>query len=373
MRHLLVAVSIAVLALPALADVLNVPADFPTIQAASDAALAGDEIVVAPGVYAGFSTFVPITITGAGATGNNTIITGRISSLDGISLNMLLITGGVFTNGPSDSIADCVVLINPVELENSSVSIERTRFELCTAGTLIVMDSVATIRDCDFVNNAATLNGGAIWAQDTVLTVEDCFFMGNTAGNNGGAISADGFAADINISDCNFDNNTSNNAGAIYFNVSFGSANITRCGFDQNQSNTNASAVWMILGDDKVSPGSVSQCSFQDNTSGAQNGAAIWLSDLLLQPPAIFTSNSFCGNTTLDIRGNYADNGGNTFNTTCICLADVNHDGKVTPTDFTAWINAFNNNLPECDQNGDAVCTPTDFTAWIINFNAGCP
>jgi len=55
------------------------------------------------------------------------------------------------------------------------------------------------------------------------------------------------------------------------------------------------------------------------------------------------------------------------------CLADVNHDGKVTPTDFTAWINAFNNNLPECDQNGDGVCTPTDFTAWIANFNAGCP
>jgi hypothetical protein len=54
------------------------------------------------------------------------------------------------------------------------------------------------------------------------------------------------------------------------------------------------------------------------------------------------------------------------------CLADVNHDGLVTPTDFTAWINAFNNNLPECDQNGDGACTPTDFTAWIANFNAGC-
>jgi hypothetical protein len=55
------------------------------------------------------------------------------------------------------------------------------------------------------------------------------------------------------------------------------------------------------------------------------------------------------------------------------CLADVNRDGSVTPTDFTAWINAFNNNLPECDQNGDGSCTPTDFTAWIANFNAGCP
>jgi endonuclease I len=54
------------------------------------------------------------------------------------------------------------------------------------------------------------------------------------------------------------------------------------------------------------------------------------------------------------------------------CLADVNHDGSVTASDFTAWINAFNNSLPECDQNGDGSCTPTDFTAWITNFNAGC-
>lgn len=54
------------------------------------------------------------------------------------------------------------------------------------------------------------------------------------------------------------------------------------------------------------------------------------------------------------------------------CVADVNGDGMLTPTDFTAWINAFNNNLPRCDQNADAACTPTDFTAWINNFNAGC-
>jgi choice-of-anchor B domain-containing protein len=55
----------------------------------------------------------------------------------------------------------------------------------------------------------------------------------------------------------------------------------------------------------------------------------------------------------------------------CSNLADVNGDGAVTPTDFSAWINAFNNNLPECDQNGDGSCTPTDFSAWIANFNAG--
>jgi hypothetical protein len=54
------------------------------------------------------------------------------------------------------------------------------------------------------------------------------------------------------------------------------------------------------------------------------------------------------------------------------CTADTNGDGTLTPTDFTAWINAFNNNLPECDQNSDSNCTPTDFTAWIANYNTGC-
>ncbi len=55
------------------------------------------------------------------------------------------------------------------------------------------------------------------------------------------------------------------------------------------------------------------------------------------------------------------------------CLADVNNDGMLSPTDFTAWVGAFNSNAPECDQNNDGMCTPTDFTAWVGNYNAGCP
>ncbi|RNC81642.1 MAG: VCBS repeat-containing protein [Phycisphaera sp.] len=62
-----------------------------------------------------------------------------------------------------------------------------------------------------------------------------------------------------------------------------------------------------------------------------------------------------------------------TSDSVTICLADVNGDGTLTPADFTAWINAYNNNLPSCDQNQDGLCTPTDFTAWIANYNAGCP
>ena len=54
------------------------------------------------------------------------------------------------------------------------------------------------------------------------------------------------------------------------------------------------------------------------------------------------------------------------------CIADTNHDGALTPADFTAWIAAFNSQAPECDQNGDGSCSPADFTAWIANYNAGC-
>ncbi|MFI4870615.1 MAG: GC-type dockerin domain-anchored protein, partial [Phycisphaerales bacterium JB061] len=55
------------------------------------------------------------------------------------------------------------------------------------------------------------------------------------------------------------------------------------------------------------------------------------------------------------------------------CIADVNLDGMVTPTDFTAWVGAYNTSNPVADQNLDGMVTPTDFSAWVGNFNAGCP
>jgi len=63
------------------------------------------------------------------------------------------------------------------------------------------------------------------------------------------------------------------------------------------------------------------------------------------------------------------------FDLGCIddCPADTNHDGTLSPADFTAWIAALNAASPECDQNADNACTPADFTAWIANYNAGCP
>lgn len=54
------------------------------------------------------------------------------------------------------------------------------------------------------------------------------------------------------------------------------------------------------------------------------------------------------------------------------CLPDTNHDGVLSPADFSTWIAAFNSQSPACDQNGDNQCTAADFSAWIANYNAGC-
>lgn len=56
----------------------------------------------------------------------------------------------------------------------------------------------------------------------------------------------------------------------------------------------------------------------------------------------------------------------------CPNIADINDDGQLDSTDFTAWIAAFNAGDTKADQNGDGSIDPTDFTAWIANFNTGC-
>lgn len=55
-----------------------------------------------------------------------------------------------------------------------------------------------------------------------------------------------------------------------------------------------------------------------------------------------------------------------------LCRADVNRDGQLTPSDFAAWIQAFNARDLLADQNGDGAVTSSDFAAWIQNYNAGC-
>lgn len=54
------------------------------------------------------------------------------------------------------------------------------------------------------------------------------------------------------------------------------------------------------------------------------------------------------------------------------CPADVNQDGQLTPTDFTAWIVAYNAGDLRADLNGNGTLEPADFSAWVASWVAGC-
>lgn len=55
------------------------------------------------------------------------------------------------------------------------------------------------------------------------------------------------------------------------------------------------------------------------------------------------------------------------------CPADMNDDEILSPADFMAWVDAYNEGDYAADQNRDRQLTPADFTAWIANYNRGCP
>jgi len=96
------------------------------------------------------------------------------------------------------------------------------------------------------------------------------------------------------------------------------------------------------------------------------------ISALLLQGQTYFWVTSQWANSSSIALSSNTIVGPGTVTLAIDCPADTNHDGSLTPADFTAWIAAFNAGASECDQNSDGACDPTDFTAWIANFNAGC-
>ncbi len=161
---------------------LQVPSEFPTIQAALDAAVPGDTIVVADGVYTGFGnrdlSFGGKAITLRSANGpTNTILDlqgtqedpHRGFDFDGETAAAVL-DGFTITNGstPNGAILD----------------------EFNGAGILIRSGS-PTIKNCVITNNWAGCWGGAIccsWSGQGSPTIINCTISDNFCDDDGGAI-----------------------------------------------------------------------------------------------------------------------------------------------------------------------------------------
>lgn len=342
---------------PAFGDILTVPGQYPTIQAAVDAASAGDTVLIDPGTYnESISVFEDITVQGLG-TPESVVITGGVS-MDVGRLGAVTVLGTLGFASELD-VFNCIFDGGGVDVDNSAISFANTLFKNCSGGAVVGSLVLFSFDSCVFDSNT----GGAVRPFDGVATFTGCEFIDNT----GRAVTGQ----DLEFTDCLFLNNSDTSGpAAIQLTSSFGSCSIIGCDFIGNTSGGLAAAVYLSNDNDGAPAGVVTDCSFQNNTAGA-GGGALRLSTVP-NPPVTVSGTAFCGNSPSDIVGVVNLGAGNSFTAQCDCLADVNGDGSVSPADFTAWINAFNNSLPGCDQNDDGSCTPADFTAWIANFNIGC-
>ncbi|MCD4655148.1 hypothetical protein K8T06_14600, partial [bacterium] len=237
-----------------LAAVIHVPGDQPTIQSGIDAAIDGDIIMIADGIYSG--------------EGNKDLLTsGKAIQIQS-------------ENGSASCIIDCedsgrAFLINQNEgldtviqgltMRNGNVG------GYDNGGAVKIVGASPTFINCAFENNKVPLikgNGGAVGARESNTEFYGCLFKSNMALDSGGACYFR-YHCDPIFTDCRFEFNDGGVGGALYFHE-FCTPNIQDCEIISNNASTGGGVCF-----DEDTGGWFRNTTFQSNT--ATEGGAIHL------------------------------------------------------------------------------------------------
>jgi predicted outer membrane repeat protein len=280
-RILLVVLSVLTLPVPALAVTYHVApdggGDFPTIQAALDAATDGDEIELSSGVFSGAGNrdldFQGKVLALRSASGDPATCTLNCEGSEAAPHRGLrfhsgetsasLVDGITITNGfmAGEPLGGAIVCESA-----SSPSIVSCVFSGNQGSAVVCTDACASVfTDCVFVGNAGG-EGGAIRCDSSFLVINGCRFQENTANWNGGAFH--GHASQARFSNCVFVGNTSAISGAVH--LIFGQEyEFTGCRFTENSAGeTGALMVFYCRA-------TISGCTFERNTASSMSGGAI--------------------------------------------------------------------------------------------------
>ncbi|MFH1999972.1 MAG: right-handed parallel beta-helix repeat-containing protein [Planctomycetota bacterium] len=159
-------------------NTIHVPGDQPTIQAGIDAAVNGDTVLVAPGIYVENIDFLGKAITVKSSDGaESTIIDG------GNPLDPDLGSVITFSNSEgADSVLDGFALTNGTGTYFEYVS---GWWDYCGGG-IFCNDSSPTLTNNTISGNMAEWQGGGVYCISSSPTVINSVISGNSAGEGGG-------------------------------------------------------------------------------------------------------------------------------------------------------------------------------------------
>ncbi len=209
------------------ADV-NIPKDYQKIQAGIDAAVNGDSVIVAPGVYNELVDFKGKAITLKSSDGaERTIIDGFgfndsvVKCVNGETLDTILegftitgggvgrffpnnmVGGGMFNYQSSPTIINCIFKDNLMSDSSSA------------GGGMFNANSSPTIMNSLFIRNVAT-HSGAMQNFESNIHLINCVFSHNYSGHSAGGIYNHDSSCDMQ--NCIFNDNFASNGqgGAIF-------------------------------------------------------------------------------------------------------------------------------------------------------------
>jgi predicted outer membrane repeat protein len=224
----LILLSLSLLTTPLSAATWHVPADYPTLEEAVEAAQEGDTIQLAPGTYPGpFSVTKGVEIKGNPQAPQNVVLAVTsfwLGSPAGTTLNGLTLSGQDCHD--SAGIADQVMIQDCVFEEFDFVDswgitlfFAEAQFLRCTVRNnrsdgamfwILQNSSQIQFQQCRFLHNAGGVAGVITQFGTSPVLVHECLFLGNHCTGDGGAIQG---GSGMTIDSCRFEANSAEQKG----------------------------------------------------------------------------------------------------------------------------------------------------------------
>ena len=200
----------------------------------------------------GGAIYIPqsATVKNNDFTGNSAIRGGAIY----VAVNNIVINSNNFTRNSAEE-GGAIYL--PASVSGGTITLSNFNQNHADYGGAIYAGApgssskVVSINKCNFTENTAYFDGGAVYLANNYIEINSCNFNGNNASRNGGSVSAKESLSSLNIKSSTFNNSHADfNGGAVYGALSSGLI-ITNAKFTHNTADYNGGAVLYVTADGK--------------------------------------------------------------------------------------------------------------------------